>query len=193
MKFLQAVTFATILALWGGPLSSAQEPQSEKEKQQPDEKKKPPPPAKAHPKTEQQPKPEPQPDREKAKEKQKQDQDQTKQQDRRKEQEKADKREQKQSPAESSQTATSRPGDRKNVRRIPQEHFQANFGHQHHFRVARRNDRRFQYSGYWFEYVEVWPAEWSYEDDCYIEEDGDDYYLVNVAHPGVRILVVIVS
>jgi hypothetical protein len=191
MKFLQAAAFATILALGGSPYCSAQEPEQpkEKQKQQDEEKKKQTPPKpKAQPKTEQPPKAETQLDREK------QDQDQRKRpQDARKEQEKADKREQKQSAPESGQTTASRPGSHKNVRRISREHFQASFGSQHHFRVERRNDRRFQYGGYWFEYVEVWPAEWSYDDDCYIEEDGDDYFLVDVGHPGIRVLVVIVG
>jgi len=78
--------------------------------------------------------------------------------------------------------------------RIPPEKFRASFGREHHFRVARRSeDRRFQYGGYWFEVVEVWPARWSFDDDCYIEEDGDDYYLVDVVHPEIRVLVVVVS
>ena len=34
----------------------------------------------------------------------------------------------------------------------------------------------FHYGGYWFQVVDVWPAGWPYEDDCYLEEDGDDYY-----------------
>jgi len=59
--------------------------------------------------------------------------------------------------------------------------------------VQRSGDRRFQYSGYSFELVEVWPAEWSYDDECYIEEEGDDYYLVDVVHPEIRVLVVIVG
>jgi len=78
--------------------------------------------------------------------------------------------------------------------RIPPEKFRASFGREHHFRVARRSeDRRFQFGGYWFEVVEVWPAGWSFDDDCYIEEDGDDYYLVDIVHPEIRVLVVVVS
>ena len=78
--------------------------------------------------------------------------------------------------------------------RIPPEKFRASFGREHHFRVARRgDDRRFQYGGYWFEVVEVWPAGWSFDDDCYIVEDGDDYYLVDIVHPEIRVLVIVVS
>ena len=55
------------------------------------------------------------------------------------------------------------------------------------------DNRRFRYSGYWFEVVEVWPAGWSFDDDCYIAEDGDDYYLIDVVHPEIRVLVIVVS
>jgi len=51
----------------------------------------------------------------------------------------------------------------------------------------------FEYGGYIFEYVDAWPPDWSYGDDCYLEQDGDDYYLVNARHPGARVLVVIVG
>ena len=61
------------------------------------------------------------------------------------------------------------------------------------FRVTQRDDQRFHYGGYWFEVVNAWPAGWSYEDDCYIEEDGDDYYLVDFIHPEFRILVIVVG
>ena len=85
-------------------------------------------------------------------------------------------------------------GAQSKSQRIPPERFRASFGREHHFRVARRGeDRRFQYGGYWFEVVEVWPAGWSFDDDCYIEEDGDDYYLLDVVHPEIRVLVVVVS
>jgi len=79
--------------------------------------------------------------------------------------------------------------------RIPPGKFRASFGREHHFRVARSggDNRRFQDGGYWFEVVEVWPAGWSFDDDCYIEEDGDDYYLVDLVHPEIRILVIVAS
>ena len=78
--------------------------------------------------------------------------------------------------------------------RIPPEKFQASFGREHQFRVHNLQDgRRFRYSGYWFEIVDVWPAGWSYDDECYIEEDADDYYLVDTFHPETRILVIVVE
>jgi len=77
---------------------------------------------------------------------------------------------------------------------IPQEKFQAHFGREHHFHVAQRvGDRRFQYGGYWFEYVEVWPAEWSYDDDFYIDFFDDDYYLCDLEHPQIRLVVIVVE
>jgi len=82
---------------------------------------------------------------------------------------------------------------REKGQRIPLEKFRAGFGREHPFRVARRDDHRFHYSGYWFEVVEVWPAGWSFDDDCYIEDDGSDYYLVDMVHPEIRVLVVVVS
>ena len=77
--------------------------------------------------------------------------------------------------------------------RIPPQKFQTDFGRDHHFRVKHlEQGRRFEYSGYSFELVEAWPAGWSYEDECYIEQDADGYYLVDVIHPEVRVLVIVV-
>jgi len=191
MKFLHAAAFAVILTVAGAPILSAQEPQQDKDKpkQQEEEKRKQPqaPKDKLQTKPYERPKSEPQPDKEKAK------QDADKQKHQQKEQENATRQQQKQYTSEASRSATSQHGSRTNVRRIPPEHFRTNFGREHHFRVQRSGDRRFQYGGYSFELVEVWPAEWSYDDECYIEEDGDDYYLVDVIHPEIRVLVVIVG
>jgi len=41
--------------------------------------------------------------------------------------------------------------------------------------------------------VEAWPSDWSYGDDFYIESIGDDYYLYDLRHPEVRILVIVVE
>jgi hypothetical protein len=77
--------------------------------------------------------------------------------------------------------------------RIPTEKFQASFGREHHFRVQHLDARhRFQYGGYWFEVAQPWPAGWSYDDDCYIEDDGGAYYLVDLIHPDIHILVIVV-
>lgn len=188
MKFLLSSILA--LAIAGVPVR-VQEP-DDKSKPQEEPKKKPPEPRakpqqpqpeeKPKPKPDKPPKQEPQQPEEKQREKQQKEQD--KQQ---KEQSKTDR---KNRPQE--QTETARPGK---GQRIPPEKFRSSFGREHHFRVARSggDDRRFRYGGYWFEVVEVWPAGWAFDDDCYIEEDGDDYYLVDIIHPEMRVLVIVVS
>jgi len=78
--------------------------------------------------------------------------------------------------------------------KIPPQKFQAKFGREHTFGVQRLQDnRRFQYGGYWFEIVEVWPAGWGFDDLCYIDEDGDNYYLVDTLHPGYQLLIIVVE
>jgi hypothetical protein len=80
--------------------------------------------------------------------------------------------------------------------RIPDDRFRSSFGRQHTFRVQRQaggGGQRFQYGGYYFEYVEAWPGDWSYDDDFYIESMGDDYYLYDLRHPEMRILVIVVE
>ena len=79
--------------------------------------------------------------------------------------------------------------------RIPEDHFRAHFGREHTFVINRPvivGRPRFQYSGYWFEIVEPWPAGWAYTDDCYIDYIDDTYYLFDPLHPGVRLVVVVV-
>jgi outer membrane biosynthesis protein TonB len=84
-------------------------------------------------------------------------------------------------------------GSHRKGERIPPQKFDESFGSEHHFRVKHLQEgRRFEYSGYAFEVVEPWPAGWSYDDECYIEQDEDDYYLVDVFHPGIRVLVIVV-
>jgi hypothetical protein len=73
--------------------------------------------------------------------------------------------------------------------RIPEERFRSSFGREHHFHVERariinRAQPEFVYSGYTFELSDPWPAEWSYDDDCYIDYVDDDYYLYDAYHPG---------
>jgi outer membrane biosynthesis protein TonB len=86
-------------------------------------------------------------------------------------------------------------------RRIPDDRFRANFGREHRFHVRpqgggevqRGEGQRFQYAGYWFEFVEPWPAAWSYDDDCYIDYIDDDYYVFDEFHPGYRVLIIVVE
>ena len=75
---------------------------------------------------------------------------------------------------------------------IPDEKFRASFGHQHTFVINRpiivEGQPRFQYAGYWFEIVDPWPVGWVYTDDCYIDYIDGEYFLFDVLHPGVRVV-----
>ena len=41
-------------------------------------------------------------------------------------------------------------------------------------------------------FVDPWPVEWVYTDDCYIEYIDGDYFLFDVLHPGVRVALFVV-
>jgi hypothetical protein len=74
--------------------------------------------------------------------------------------------------------------------RIPDDRFKANFGQQHKFRVSQADysrDRRFQYGGYWFGFVDPWPSNWLYTQDVFVVEINGVYYLCNPMYPGVNI------
>lgn len=75
--------------------------------------------------------------------------------------------------------------------RIPDDRFRASFGREHHFRVGHVDNRRFQYGGYWFSFNEGWPAGWAYTDDFYIDFIDGQYYLIDLTHPGVQLLLVV--
>jgi hypothetical protein len=81
--------------------------------------------------------------------------------------------------------------------RIPDDKFRAKFGRQHTFRVSRpvmvAGQPRFQYNGYWFGFQQEWPSGWSYDDECYIDYVDDGYYLFDPVHPGIRIMVIVIS
>jgi len=65
--------------------------------------------------------------------------------------------------------------------RISEAHFHSNFGREHRFRIGNPvlvgGYSRFQYGGYWFGFVEPWPAGWYYTDDVYIDYVDDGYYM----------------
>ncbi len=81
--------------------------------------------------------------------------------------------------------------------RIPEQKFRAQFGRQHTFVVNRpvivEGQPRFQYAGYWFVIADSWPLGWVYTDDCYIDFIDGDYFLFDVLHPGVRVLLFVVA
>jgi hypothetical protein len=79
--------------------------------------------------------------------------------------------------------------------RIPDDKFRAHFGRQHTFSVHTTTvggRPQFQYGGYNFTIVEVWPTDWAYTDDCYIDYIDGEYFLFDLRHPGVRLAVVVV-
>jgi len=74
--------------------------------------------------------------------------------------------------------------------RIPEDRYRAHFGQQHTFRVSQADysrDRRFQYGGYWFGFVDPWPSNWLYTQNVYVIDINGVYYLCNPMYPGVNI------
>jgi hypothetical protein len=83
-------------------------------------------------------------------------------------------------------------------RHIPDDQFRSHFGRQHTFHVHRQQivnvpQPVIVYSGYSFELVDPWPAEWSYDDDCYVDYIDGEYFLFDVLHPGIRIALFVVG
>lgn len=80
--------------------------------------------------------------------------------------------------------------------RIPDDRFKAHFGREHHFHIGHpeivEGHPRFSYGGYSFIIVQVWPADWGYDDDVYVIDDGGVYYLCDVAHPSVQLELTVV-
>jgi hypothetical protein len=87
-------------------------------------------------------------------------------------------------------------GNAKRGGHIPDDKFRAQFGRQHTFVVNRpvvvEGQPRFQSGGYWFEIVDPWPVEWAYTDEVYIDYGDGDYFLFDLLHPGVRVVVFVV-
>ncbi|HTW30542.1 MAG TPA: hypothetical protein VMD76_02625 [Candidatus Sulfotelmatobacter sp.] len=82
-----------------------------------------------------------------------------------------------------------------NVKRIDDAHFRQHFGSGHHFAIKHvevvGGHPHFAYGGYNFEVVQAWPAGWAYTDQCYIDFIDGEYFLFDLAHPGVRVAVVV--
>jgi hypothetical protein len=91
----------------------------------------------------------------------------------------------------SGQSAQNAPHAADHSGRIPDDKFRASFGRQHTFVVQRttvvEGQPRFQYGGYSFTLVDAWPVGWAYTDQCYIDYIDGEYFLFDLAHPGVRI------
>jgi hypothetical protein len=80
-----------------------------------------------------------------------------------------------------------------NGRRIPEDRYRADFGREHTFHFHHENDGRFQFGGFWFQYTDAWPSDWTDGDDFYVVEDGGVDYLCDARFPDQRIVVVVVS
>jgi hypothetical protein len=80
--------------------------------------------------------------------------------------------------------------------RIPDARFRSNFGHDHFFRIGSPvmvgGYSRFQYSGFWFGFVDPWPSDWYYTDDVYVDYIDGGYYLYNPYYPGARVSISVV-
>ena len=90
-------------------------------------------------------------------------------------------------------TQAQRDGGNGNARRISEQDFHEHFGREHTFRVARNDDRRFNYGGYYWVYNDPWPSGWAYTDAVYVDEIDGEYYLIDPVHPGVRLMIVVAS
>lgn len=79
---------------------------------------------------------------------------------------------------------------------IPDNKFRASFGRSHTFVVQRpvvvEGQPGFVYGGYSFVFVDPWPEDWAYTDDCYVDYIDGEYFLFDLMHPGVRIALFVV-
>jgi type IV secretory pathway VirB10-like protein len=86
-------------------------------------------------------------------------------------------------------------------RRVSDKDLKAHFGQEHKFSVRHvvttttivPNQTQFVYTGYTFVFADPWPAGWALEDDCYIDYDDGEYFMIDLDHPGVRIALTIVG
>ncbi len=80
--------------------------------------------------------------------------------------------------------------------RISDARFHSNFGREHEFHVGTPTlvggYSRFHYGGYWFGFVEPWPAGWYYTDDVYIDYVDGGYYMYNPYYPDARFALTVV-
>ncbi|HXT85638.1 MAG TPA: hypothetical protein VN745_01320 [Verrucomicrobiae bacterium] len=78
----------------------------------------------------------------------------------------------------------------------PDQQFQAHFGRQHRFHMARptvvEGFPRFEYHGFSFVVEQPWPEYWYDDDDYYIVFERGAYYLRDYDDPGVEVQVVLV-
>ena|SRR5208282_6047682 len=80
--------------------------------------------------------------------------------------------------------------------RIPDDRFRSHFGDGHRFHMGNPvmvdGYSRFQYGGYWFGFLDPWPADWYYTDNFYIDYVDGGYYMYNPYYPGARFAITVV-
>jgi hypothetical protein len=104
-------------------------------------------------------------------------------------QEKNTRPEEKSAPEHAQQAKPERQEQHASGSRIPADRYKANFGSGHTFRVSQGdyNNHRFQYGGYSFGFVGIWPSNWLYTQNVYVIEIDGMYYLCNPMYPGVNL------
>jgi flagellar biosynthesis component FlhA len=115
-----------------------------------------------------------------------------KQEEKKPQEEKNTKPEEKNAKQEQPRTQQAKPQQQQqhaNGGRIPADRYKANFGSGHTFRVSQGdyNNHRFQYGGYSFGFVGIWPGNWLYTQNVYVIEINGVYYLCNPMYPGVNL------
>jgi hypothetical protein len=95
-------------------------------------------------------------------------------------------------PAKVDQSKSARGG----AGRIPDDKFKAHFGREHTFHVGHPQivggQPHFQYGGFSFVISQPWPSGWGYNDEVYIVDIDGTYYLLDLAHPGAQLALVVV-
>ncbi|HEY1677934.1 MAG TPA: hypothetical protein VGG04_09525 [Candidatus Sulfotelmatobacter sp.] len=80
--------------------------------------------------------------------------------------------------------------------RIPEDRFKSNFGRSHTFVVQRttvvQGQPGFVSGGVNFIFLDPWPSDWAYSDDCYVDYIDGEYFLFDMLHPGIRIALFVV-
>lgn len=73
--------------------------------------------------------------------------------------------------------------------RISNAHYASSFGRGHTFHVSEGDyrNRRFQYGGYSFGFLDPWPVGWGYSDPVYVVYVDGGYYMYDPVHVGMRI------
>lgn len=80
--------------------------------------------------------------------------------------------------------------------RIPDPQFKQSFGRSHTFVVQRttvvQGQPGFVSGGVNFIFLDPWPMDWAYTDDCYVDYVDGEYFLFDLLHPGIRIALFVV-